>query len=106
MGRDGRINIISVPGPDGSPLTLADLPPSTTRRWVSSRKAQVVAAVEGGLLSFGEACGRYNLTLEEFQQWEVALHMRGLSGLKASNAQQLRNRSNLHSTLIPWPLAK
>ena len=38
-------------GPDGSPLTIADLPPKTTRRWVIRRKAEVVAAVRGGLLS-------------------------------------------------------
>jgi hypothetical protein len=31
--------------PDGSPLTLADLPPPSTRRWVIRRKAEVVAAV-------------------------------------------------------------
>ena len=32
-------------GPDGSPLTIADLPPASTRRWVIRRKAEVVAAV-------------------------------------------------------------
>jgi len=31
--------------PDGSVLTLADLPPSDAQRWVASRKAIVVAAV-------------------------------------------------------------
>ncbi|MDR1828208.1 MAG: DUF1153 domain-containing protein, partial [Methylobacteriaceae bacterium] len=29
-------------GPDGSPLTIADLPPPDTRRWVIRRKAEVV----------------------------------------------------------------
>jgi hypothetical protein len=53
-------------GPDGSPLTIADLPPSGTRRWVIRRKAEVVAAVRGGLLSLEEACQRYTLTTEEF----------------------------------------
>ena len=37
-------------GPDGCPLTIADLPPINTRRWVIRRKAEVVAAVRGGLL--------------------------------------------------------
>ena len=32
-------------GPDGSPLTVADLPPRDTKRWVIRRKAEVVAAV-------------------------------------------------------------
>jgi hypothetical protein len=76
VGRDGRIQIISVMGPNGSKLTLADLPPPSTRRWVSSRKAKIVAAVEGGLLSFEEASRRYNLSLEEFHGWEETLHHR------------------------------
>jgi len=53
-------------GPDGTPLTLADLPPHTTRRWVIRRKAEVVMAVRGGLLTLEEACERYTLTVEEF----------------------------------------
>jgi hypothetical protein len=36
-----------VTGPDGSPLTIADLPPPGTKRWVIRRKAEVVAAVRG-----------------------------------------------------------
>ena len=47
--RKGRVSYVI--GPDGSPLTLADLPPASTRRWVIRRKAEVVAAVRGGLLS-------------------------------------------------------
>ncbi len=31
-------------GPDGSPLTIADLPAPGTKRWVIRRKAEVVAA--------------------------------------------------------------
>jgi len=37
-------------GPEGTPLTLADLPKPNTVRWVIRRKAEVVAAVRGGLL--------------------------------------------------------
>jgi hypothetical protein len=33
-------------GPDGSPLTLADLPAPGTTRWVIRRKAEIVAAVD------------------------------------------------------------
>ena len=43
-------------GPTGAPLTLADLPPAETQRWVIRRKGEVVAAVRGGLLSLDEAC--------------------------------------------------
>ena len=43
-----------VMGPDGNPLTLDDLPPPGTTRWVIRRKAEVVAAVRGGLLTLEE----------------------------------------------------
>ena len=38
-------------GPDGSPLTITDLPAPGTKRWVIRRKAEVIAAVRGGVLS-------------------------------------------------------
>ena len=41
----------SVVGPSGTALTLDDLPAPDTKRWVIRRKAEVVAAVRGGLLS-------------------------------------------------------
>jgi len=56
--RRGRASYVI--GPDGSPLTMADLPAPGTKRWVIRRKAEVVAAVRGGLLSLDEACRRYN----------------------------------------------
>ena len=40
-----RPRVRYVIGPDGSPLTIADLPPADTKRWVIRRKAEVVAAV-------------------------------------------------------------
>ena len=61
-----RPRVKYVIGPDGSPLTIADLPPPSTKRWVIRRKAEVVAAVRGGLLSLEEACSRYTLTVDEF----------------------------------------
>ncbi|MGZ3326824.1 MAG: CtrA inhibitor SciP, partial [Xanthobacteraceae bacterium] len=60
-------------GPDGSPLTIADLPAPGTKRWVIRRKAEVVAAVRGGLLSLEEACSRYTLTVEEFLSWQYSI---------------------------------
>ena len=42
-------------GPTGAPLTLRDLPPADTGRWVIRRKAEVIAAVRGGLLSLEDA---------------------------------------------------
>ena len=77
-------------GPDGSPLTIADLPPPNTKRWVIRRKAEVVAAVRGGLLSLEEACDRYTLTVEEFLSWQRSIERHGLPGLRATRVQQYR----------------
>jgi hypothetical protein len=87
--RGGRVSYVI--GPDGSPLTLADLPPPGTKRWVIRRKAEVVAAVRGGLLSLDEACRRYTLTVEEFLAWQRAIDRHGLAGLRATRVQQYRN---------------
>lgn len=77
-------------GPDGSALTIKDLPPASTKRWVIRRKAEVVAAVRGGLLSLESACERYNLTSEEFASWERAIDQHGIQGLRATRLQQYR----------------
>ena len=78
-------------GPDGSPLTVADLPPPSTRRWVIRRKAEVVAAVRGGLLSIDEACDRYNLSVEELMGWQASIDRNGLAGLRTTRIQQYRH---------------
>ncbi len=74
--------------PDGSVLTLADLPRPDAQRWVASRKAIVVAAVRGGLLSMNEACERYRLTTEEFLSWQAQIDCIGLKGLRATRVQE------------------
>jgi hypothetical protein len=48
---------------------LGDLPPPSTTRWVARRKAQVVTAVRDGVLTFEDACRRYNISPEEFLSW-------------------------------------
>jgi len=78
-------------GPDGSMLTLASLPAADTKHWVARRKAEVVVAVESGLLSLNEACERYNLTVWEFLSWQRAIQRYGVDGLRASRAQQYRD---------------
>ena len=86
-----RPRVKYVIGPDGSPLTVADLPPTNTRRWVIRRKAEVVAAVRGGLLSLEEACTRYRLTVEEFLSWQESIDGYGLQGLRTTRIQQYRH---------------
>ena len=63
------------------PLTIADLPPPSTKRWVIRRKAVVVAAVRNGLLSLNEACSRYTLTADEFLSWQSTIDQHGPAGL-------------------------
>jgi len=63
-------------GPEGTPLTLADLPKPDTVRWVIRRKAEVVAAVRGGLLTLEGACDRYGLSSEEFLAWQRSIESR------------------------------
>jgi len=79
-----------VVGPDGSPLTLSDLPSPNTRRWVARRKAEIVAAVGGGLLSLAEACRRYNLTMDEYLSWYYQVTRHGLPGLRTTRIQNYR----------------
>lgn len=74
-------------GPDGSPLTIPDLPPSNTKRWVVHRKAVVVAAVRGGLLRLDDACKRYQLTIDEFLSWHRQIDRHGLPGLRTTKIQ-------------------
>lgn len=77
-------------GPTGAPLTLKDLPPPETERWVIRRKAEVVAAVRGGLLSLDDACERYRLTSEEFLAWQKSIDRHGMQGLRTTRLQQYR----------------
>ncbi len=85
-----RSNVKFVIGPDGSPLSIADLPPPGTRRWVIRRKAEVVAAVRGGLLSLEEACKRYALTVEEYLSWQRSIDKYGLKGMRTTRLKEYR----------------
>ena len=76
--------------PDGSFLTRADLPPADTQRWVASRKAIVVRAVQYGLLSVDQALERYELSEEELESWLVAAQRHGEDALKATRVQKYR----------------
>jgi hypothetical protein len=73
--------------PLDAPIDLASLPPADTERWVARRKAQVVAAVQAGLLTIDEALVRYRLTLEEFAGWQRGLYRHGLRGLQITQLQ-------------------
>lgn len=77
-------------GPLGEPLSLESLPSPGTERWVVRRKAEVVSAVNGGLLTVDEACAHYDLTVEEFVSWQRAVDRAGLPGLRVTHTQRYR----------------
>jgi hypothetical protein len=91
MIENQKIRPAPVIGPLGEPLTIESLPPPSTTRWVVRRKAEVVSAVNGGLLSVDEACARYGLTLEEFASWQRAIDRSGMPGLRVTRIQHYRS---------------
>ncbi|KUF11757.1 CtrA inhibitor SciP [Pseudoponticoccus marisrubri] len=76
--------------PDGSTMTRADLPPADTRRWVASRKAAVVRAVQFGLITEAQALSRYGLSDEELTEWIKAAAIHGEDALKVTRVQKYR----------------
>jgi hypothetical protein len=80
-------------GPAGQPITIDDLPPPGTKRWVVRRKAEVVAAVRAGLISLEDACKRYTLSVEEFASWQTLVDRYGVRGLRATRVQEYRGDS-------------
>lgn len=100
MIENQKIRPAQVIGPLGEPLTLETLPPASTKRWVVRRKAEVVAAVKGGLLTVDEVCARYGLTQEEFVGWQRAIDRSGMPGLRVTRIQHYKSlyqRQQLYS---------
>ena len=76
--------------PDGSIMSVADLPDVGTTRWVASRKARVVKGVLYGLITQDEALKRYGLSEDEFREWVVAISEHGEDALKATRLKEYR----------------
>jgi hypothetical protein len=91
MIENQKIRPAQVIGPLGESLTVETLPPPGTTRWVVRRKAEVVAAVNGGLLTVDEVCDRYNLTVEEFASWQRAVDRSGMPGLRVTRIQHYKS---------------
>ena len=91
MIENQKIRPAKVIGPLGEALTMDTLPPANTTRWVVRRRAEVVAAVNGGLLTVDEVCQRYGLTVEEFAGWQRAIDRSGMPGLRVTRIQQYKS---------------
>ena len=87
-------------GPAGKPMTIDDLPPPNTKRWVVRRKAEVVAGVRTGLISLEDACERYKLSVEEFLSWQRLIDAHGMRGLRTTRLQQYRRSANGANVLV------
>ncbi len=83
--RPGKAKIMI--GPAGRPLTIDDLPSPETNRWIALRKAKVVLAVRGGLISIEEVCERYRLSKEELWSWGRRFDRHGVPGLRTTQLQ-------------------
>jgi Protein of unknown function (DUF1153) len=94
MNQVGAPRRKAVRGPDGSVLTIADLPSPSTKRWVIRRKAIIAAAVRGGLISLDEACSRYRLNPEELLSWQYYIDRYGFSALRVTKVQEYVRPAN------------
>ena len=79
-------------------MTINDLPPPNTKRWVVRRKAEVVTAVRAGLLTLEEACERYSLSVEEFSSWQALIEKHGMRGLRTTKLKEYRRRQSSASS--------
>lgn len=86
--------------PDGSVITLADLPPRNTRRWVASRKAAVVRGVMYGLISEENVQKNYGISSDEFQEWVRAVSLHGEGALKGNIIAKASTTLGCYSVIL------
>lgn len=79
-----------VRGPQGETLTVADLPSPKVRRWVPRRKAEIVCAVQGGLLTAAVVKDQYGVSTDELAEWTSLYNDFGVEGLRTTRVQNYR----------------
>lgn len=87
-GAEPHMNGLRAGGDD-----LSHLPAPDTKRWVVSRKAQVVDAVRKGLLTLADACQRYTLSEEEIRSWMKLCERGGSRALRVTRLQDYRRKA-------------
>ncbi len=87
-------------GPLGSVLTMDDLPPPNAKRWLPPRKATIVCAVRGGLITLDELVDRYGITQKEFLSWERLLDEHGLPGLCTTHRPEHRKQARTPAGVV------
>jgi hypothetical protein len=66
--------------------------PLPTARWVTRRKAALIAAVRNGEITLEEACRQYQLSPEEFAGWLAAFEKHAVPGLRVTRLQIYRDK--------------
>ena len=65
--------------------------PSPQQRWTVQRKAAVIEAVRGCWMPIEEACSLYNISVDEFLNWERDIDRNGIPGLRSTRYQIYRD---------------
>jgi hypothetical protein len=63
-------------------MVLSQLPATHHIRWVARRKAEIVLAISGGLLTLDVACERYHISSQELMDWQFNYAAHGILGLR------------------------
>ena len=88
--KENQMNPVEVILPDGSKLNRSDLPDPNVTRWVVRHKRNVANAVLFQLMSFDEACYRYDLSQEELLSWLKMIKYHGVDALKVTRLKTYR----------------
>jgi hypothetical protein len=91
-GRRDRLRMTRIHAGPFGPLTIDDLPSSGTTYWVSRRKAEVLAAIDGGMLALEDACEKYRISPEELAAWRRSVDRAGIPGLRVTKTREYRGR--------------
>lgn len=102
---ESRKQPLVVDGPYG-PISRESLPPAGTLRWVVRRKAEVLAAIDGGLITAEEACRTYRLSHEELDLWREAIGRAGVPGLRVTRIQLYRDIDIRRRVRAPGPASR
>lgn len=81
---------------NGQPLTLGNLPPADIKRWTMRRKAEVILAVQGGLITASDVCERYRMSIEELRSWHRLIDRHGVRGLRVTRLQEYRRPTQVN----------
>lgn len=90
---------VSARRPDGSLLTLGDLPDAGLR-WTRLRKKAVIDCIDAHLIGTAAICRRYGLTEVELDEWRAAV-----KGVRSPVMWRDRPRRRTTGTVTAGPLA-